>query len=63
MTSSISSVFAYWGEYNCDIRVDNPDGRYYFKSISVPEEEATDENIELWKGAAILEATSYWDSL
>ena len=63
MTASISSLFVYWGIYRCDIRVDNPDGRYYFKSISVDEEQATEENIELWKLAAIDEATSYWESL
>ena len=63
MTASITSFYNYGGEYSCDIRVDNPDGRYYFKSISVPEIEATDENIELWKQAAIDEATSYWESL
>ena len=62
MTASISSIFVYWGKYSCDIRVDNPDGRYYFKSISIPEEEASDENIEFWKQVAISEATSYWES-
>jgi hypothetical protein len=63
MTASISCLMRHWGIYRCDIRVDNPDGRYYFTYKSVPEEEATEENIELWKQAAIIEATSYWDSL
>ena len=63
MTASITSEFRHWGVYRCDIRVDNPDGRYYFKWISVQEDEATDENIELWKQSAIDEATLYWDNL
>lgn len=63
MTASITSFYNYGGEYSCDIRVDHPDGRYYFKSISIHEELATEENLETWKIVAIDEATSYWESL
>lgn len=63
MTSSISSFYIYGKEYSCDIRVDNPDGRYYFKSISIHLESATEENLEFWKQVAIDEAISYWNSL
>lgn len=63
MTASISSFFVYGEIYDCFIRVDNEDGRYYFKPLSVPLSETTDEKLENWKQVAIDEATSYWNSL
>ena len=63
MTASISSFLIYDETYDCFIRVDNEDGRYYFKPLSIPQIEATDEKMEYWKQVAIEEATAYWNSL
>jgi len=63
MTASIANFYQYGGFYECFIRVDNEDGRYYFKEISVTDDKVTDQNIELWKQLAIDEATTYWESL
>ncbi len=63
MTASIANFMVYGGIYDCYIRVDNEDGRYYFKPLSVPQIEVTDEKIEYWKQLAIEEAVSYWSNL
>jgi hypothetical protein len=60
MTASISSQMNWAGTFECYIRVDNEDGRYYFMQKSVPSETATEENIEIWKSQAILLAQDFW---
>lgn len=61
MTAQISYIRQQLGFFECYVRVDHEDGRYYFIQKSVPEEQATEENIELWKLQAIEEASIYWE--
>lgn len=63
MTAEISSRIISYGTFECYIKVEHEDGRYFHVQRSVPEEEATEENIELWKLQAIEEASTYWNSL
>jgi hypothetical protein len=63
MTASLSCITQQFGTFECYIRIDHEDGRYFHIQRSVPEEQATEENIELWKQQGIEEASIYWESL
>jgi len=62
MIAEISSGIVCFGTYEFYIRVTDDEGRIYFLQKSVPEAEATEENINIWKDEAIAQAIEYWNT-
>jgi hypothetical protein len=62
MIAEITSGIVCFGMYEFYIRVTDDEGRIYFLQKSVPESEATEENINIWKDEAIADAIEYWNT-
>jgi hypothetical protein len=61
MIVRIANYHRQMGSFTCYVWVEHDDGRYYYLQKSVPLEEETDENIELWKAEALALATEYFN--
>lgn len=61
MIVRIANIHRQMGSFTCYISVENEDGRFYYLQKSVPLEEETDENIELWKAEALTLAMEYFN--
>jgi hypothetical protein len=61
MTVRIAGIHRQMGSFSCYIWVEREDGKFYYLQKSVPLEEETDENIELWKAEALALATEYFN--
>jgi hypothetical protein len=47
--------------FTCYIWVEREDGKFYYLQKSVPLEEETEENIELWKAEAVTLAIEHFN--